>query len=144
MKFRDIRVLVKTGGGREMTVGRLFEGMRPYIEEVAGEGAGPSGVTEQQAQGMIDDAVAPLAQQVAANTGALESAQTQISDNTQATSDVAQNLTTLEGQVGEQQTEITGLSEALATAQQELATVKQQNADMETRLAALEAAANGA
>lgn len=113
MKFEDIRITAKTGGGREMTLKHMFQGMAPTIKEIAGEDQG-SGVTEQRVNELVGAAV----------------------DQVQIT--VGENATA----IGALQTSVSGLTQAVEDAQQELIAVKQQNAALEARLAALEAGAN--
>lgn len=134
MKFEDIRITAKTGGGQEMTLKHMFQGMAPTIKEIAGEGQG-EGVTEQRVNELVGAAVDPLAQQASSTASDLSNLDGKV-DQIQGT--VGENATSISAL----QTSVSELTQAVEDAQQELIDVKQQNAALEARLAALEAGAN--
>lgn len=141
MKFEDIRITAKTGGGQEMTLKHMFHGMAKVIREIAGAGQS-AGMTEQQVNELIEGAVSPLALQVSANTSDLSTLKIVTESNTTAVGQVSEGLTALEGEVSQQANSIAEFAQAVTDAQQELIEIKQKNADLESRLAALEAGAN--
>lgn len=72
MKFEDIRIATKTGGGQEMTLAHMFQGMKETIREFAGAGQSGDFVTKDDVLAIISDVSQVLHQKVEETEAAFE------------------------------------------------------------------------